>query len=212
MSQHSRNANFCGVLSAARIVPVLTIEDAARAVPLADAIAAGGLSVIEITLRNHAALDAIQAVARGCPGVTVGAGTVRSPEQAEAAIEAGARFLVSPGVTPRLVSAAEHWPVPFLPGVATASEAMALADLGYRALKFFPAESAGGAKALGALAAPLSELVFCPTGGVTPVNVSDYFAQPNVIAVGGSWLAPRAAVERHDWESVSEIVRTATAL
>ncbi len=142
----------------------------------------------------------------------VGAGTVRSPEQAASAINAGAKFIVSPGMTPRLVEAAQGWSVPFLPGAATASEAMALADIGYRVLKFFPAAQAGGAGALKALAAPLGDIRFCPTGGVDAGNAAAYLALPNVICVGGSWVAPRSIVDAGDWDAVTVLARDAATL
>jgi 2-dehydro-3-deoxyphosphogluconate aldolase/(4S)-4-hydroxy-2-oxoglutarate aldolase len=179
---------------------------------LARALAEGGLGVLEITLRTPVALAAIREIANGLPEVLVGAGTVRSPEQAQDALAAGARFLVSPGITPRLLSAAENWPVPFLPGAATASEAMALGDMGYCVVKFFPAEPAGGVAALKALAAPLQNLVFCPTGGIDLAKARVYLAQSNVVCVGGSWVAPANAVATRDWAAISALACEAAAL
>ena len=194
------------------VVPVLTIQNADLGVQVARALSRGGLDLIEVTLRTSAALEAIRRIRTEVPLARVGVGTVLAPEQAEDAIEAGARFVVSPGMTPRLVAAAEDWSVPFLPGAATASEAMALADLGYRCLKFFPAEAAGGVAALKALAAPLAGVSFCPTGGIDAGNAGDYLALANVVAVGGSWVAPAAAVAAGDWEKITALARAAAGL
>lgn len=193
-------------------IPVVVIEDAAAAPGLARALLAGGVAAIEITLRSAAAIDAISAVAAEVPDMAVGAGTVLSPEDAEACAAAGATFLVSPGATPRLLDAAEATGLPFLPGVATASEAMALRERGYRRLKFFPADAAGGAKALKGLAGPLPDLEFCPTGGVGAANAADYLALPNVFAVGGSWLAPADAIRAGEWPAIETLARAAAAL
>ncbi len=194
------------------VVPVLTVARVGDALPLARALADGGLTTLEITLRTPAAISAIRAINEAMPEVAVGAGTVRSPEQAQAVIDAGARFIVSPGMTPRLVEAAQRWPVPFLPGAATASEAMALADMGYGILKFFPAEQAGGIAALKALAAPLSDIRFCPTGGVGPDNARSYLALANVVCVGGSWVAPTPAIDAQEWDRITALARAASQL
>jgi 2-dehydro-3-deoxyphosphogluconate aldolase / (4S)-4-hydroxy-2-oxoglutarate aldolase len=194
------------------VVPVLTIETIDTAVPLARALVAGGLNVLEITLRTGVALAAIREMVRNVPGALIGAGTVLTPEQGAAAMAHGARFLVSPGMTPRLIEAASAWPVPFLPGVATASEAMALADMGYHLLKFFPAEPAGGVAALKALGAPLSDLQFCPTGGIDAAKAPTYLALPNVAAVGGSWVAPQKAIAAGDWSAITALAREAAHL
>lgn len=194
------------------VVPVLTIARREDAVPLARALADGGLTTLEITLRTPAALSAISMISEALTGVTVGAGTVRSPEQAEAAMGAGARFIVAPGMTPRLIEAAQAWAVPFLPGAATASEAMALADIGYSVLKFFPAAQSGGVGALKALGAPLPDIRFCPTGGVDGANARDYLALANVITVGGSWVAPAALIESGDWAAITALARDAAQL
>ena len=210
--QASENAKLRTLLAGIPVIPVLTVRDAGVTVELAQALVGAGLRALEITLRTAEALAAVRRIAVTVPDVIVGVGTVRSPEQAQAAIGAGAQFLVAPGVTPRLVEAAERWPVPFLPGVATASEAMALADFGYRHLKFFPAEQIGGAPALAALAAPLPDIAFCPTGGIDAARAPDYLALPNVFAVGGSWVAPARAVEQRDWAAVAGLARAAAAL
>lgn len=209
--QAKLNPAFAAALKRARIVPVLTVETPAQAVPLARALAAGGLATLEVTLRTPAALEALAAMAREVTGVTLGAGTVRDPGQGDAAIAAGAKFLVSPGMTPRLLEAAQGWRVPFLPGVATASEAMALADLGYRVLKFFPAEPSGGLAKLKALAQPLADIRFCPTGGISAGNVAAYLAAPNVVAVGGSWMAPANLMAAGDWAGITKLAQDAMA-
>jgi 2-dehydro-3-deoxyphosphogluconate aldolase/(4S)-4-hydroxy-2-oxoglutarate aldolase len=210
--QHLLNPRLAEELRRVPVVPVLTIDDAKLAVPLAQALMAGGLRILEVTLRTEAALEGIRRIVQEVPGVVVGAGTVRTPDQGHSAISAGARFLVSPGMTPRLVQSADGWSVPFLPGAATPSEAMALADLGYRALKFFPAEPLGGVATLKALAAPLPDVVFCPTGGIGPETARDYLALPNVVAVGGSWVAPAAAIAKEDWDTITRLAREAAAL
>ena len=206
------NQGLAATLREAVVVPVLTIETVAQAVPLARALVDGGLAVLEITLRTPTALEAIREIVRAVPGAIVGAGTVLTPDQGAAAMAHGARFLVSPGMTPRLIEAASAWPVPFLPGVATASEAMALADMGYAVLKFFPAEPAGGTAALKAIGAPLSDIVFCPTGGIDAAKAPAYLALANVAAVGGSWVAPAKAVSTGDWAAITDLARAASRL
>ena len=210
--QAKLNHDLGGVLRRVGVVPVLTIDKLEHAVPLARALVAGGLNVLEITLRTGAAIEAIREMVRNVPGAIIGAGTVLSPEQAAAAMSQGARFLVSPGMTPRLIDAANAWPIAFLPGVATASEAMSLADMGYRVLKFFPAEPAGGTAALKAIGAPLSDLMFCPTGGISSANAATYLALPNVAAVGGSWVAPAKAVAAGDWSAITVLAKEAAEL
>lgn len=200
------------ILTAAPVVPVLTIEDAATAVPLARALVAGGLAALEVTLRTEAGLDSIRAIAAEVEGADIGAGTVLNPAQLDAAVKAGAKFLVSPGATPALVAAAAGCLVPFLPGVATAGEAMSLADQGFSYLKFFPAEPAGGISYLKALAAPLPDIRFCPTGGVGSKNAAAYLALANVVCVGGSWVAPGDALAAGAWDKVTALAREAAAL
>jgi 2-dehydro-3-deoxyphosphogluconate aldolase/(4S)-4-hydroxy-2-oxoglutarate aldolase len=206
------NAVLARVLEAARIVPVLAVESAATGIEIARALHRGGLNLIEITLRTPAAIEVIRSIHDEAPEVHIGAGTVLDPDQAEKAIAAGARFVVSPGMTPRLLEAAERWPVPYLPGVATASEAMALFDLGYRVMKFFPAEPAGGVAYLKALAAPLPQVRFCPTGGIDAHNARSYLELANVVAVGGSWLAPAKAVSSQDWLAITALAQQAAGL
>lgn len=210
--QQRLNQGLAAVLRKVGVVPVLTIDKLEQAVPLARALVAGGLNVLEITLRTDTALASIREMVRALPDAVIGAGTVLTPEQAASAMSSGARFLVSPGMTPRLVDAAAAWPVPFLPGVATASEAMALSDMGYRMLKFFPAEPAGGVAALKALGAPLANLAFCPTGGIDAAKAAAYLALPNVAAVGGSWVAPARAVAAGDWGTITALAKAAAGL
>ncbi|MDX3075589.1 bifunctional 4-hydroxy-2-oxoglutarate aldolase/2-dehydro-3-deoxy-phosphogluconate aldolase [Streptomyces sp. NPDC088354] len=200
------------LLDRAPVIPVVVLEDAADAVPLAKALVEGGLPVVEITLRTPAALDGISAVAREVPEAFVGAGTVVRQEQAAAAVGAGARFLVSPGWTPRLLEAARATGVPYLPGASTASEVVALAELGVSELKFFPAEAAGGTAYLRALASPLPDVRFCPTGGIDQARAPEYLALPNVACVGGSWMVPRDALRSRDWPRVRALARTAAGL
>jgi 2-dehydro-3-deoxyphosphogluconate aldolase/(4S)-4-hydroxy-2-oxoglutarate aldolase len=186
------------------------IDEVETAVPLVRALVTGGLSAVEITLRTRVALQAIERVVGEVEGVIVGAGTVLDEEQWQGAVCAGSRFIVSPGSTESLLDLAEDSPIPFLPAAATASEAMLLRDRGYRIMKFFPAEPAGGIAYLQALEAPLSELMFCPTGGINAHNFKSYLALPNVICVGGSWLAPKPLVQASDWGAISALARQAS--
>ncbi|MET9222435.1 bifunctional 4-hydroxy-2-oxoglutarate aldolase/2-dehydro-3-deoxy-phosphogluconate aldolase [Streptomyces sp. NPDC088197] len=200
------------VLDLAPVIPVVVLEDAADAVPLARALVAGGLPAIEITLRTPAALDAIRAVADGVPGAVVGAGTVLTPELTDAAVGAGARFLVSPGWTDRLLDAMRGAGVPFLPGVSTASEALGLLERGVTDMKFFPAEAAGGVAYLRSLASPLPRARFCPTGGIDAARAPEYLALPNVGCVGGTWMVPGDAVRSRRWDLVESLAREAATL
>jgi len=193
------------LLRHAPVIPVLTVEGADDAVPLATALVAGGLPLLEVTLRTDGALKAITAMAKQVPGAIVGAGTIRTADQAKAAVDAGATFLVSPGATPQVIAAVQKLGVPFLPGCATASEAMRLAEEGFRFLKFFPAEAAGGVNYLKSLAAPLADLRFCPTGGIDAEKAKAYLALPNVVCVGGSWITPAAALKAGDWATVTRL-------
>ncbi|MFI7017023.1 bifunctional 4-hydroxy-2-oxoglutarate aldolase/2-dehydro-3-deoxy-phosphogluconate aldolase [Streptomyces sp. NPDC050164] len=198
------------VLDLAPVVPVV-VEDAVDAVPLARALVAGGLPAIEVTLRTPAAVEAIREIAGRVPEAVVGAGTVISPGQVADAMAAGARFLVSPGWTDVLLEAMRASDVPFLPGVSTTSEVVALLERGVREMKFFPAEAAGGTAYLKSLAGPLPQARFCPTGGIGPASVPDYLALPNVACVGGSWMLPREAVAARDWGRVEALAREAAA-
>jgi 2-dehydro-3-deoxyphosphogluconate aldolase/(4S)-4-hydroxy-2-oxoglutarate aldolase len=194
------------------VVPVLTIERAADAVPLARALAMGGLPVIEVTLRTEAAIDALRAIVAEVPEAVAGVGTVLEPHDVIRACDAGAAFLVSPGTPPKLADALADAPVPALPGCATVTEAMTLADRGFPVLKFFPAEPSGGVRWLKAVAAPLPHIRFCPTGGIDAANAAAYLALSNVIAVGGSWVAPRDAVAAHDFARITTLARSAAGL
>ncbi len=200
------------ILRRAGFVPVVTIERADHAVPLAKALAEGGLGVIEVTLRTAAAIDALKAILREVPEALAGVGTVLSPDDLACAQAAGARFAFSPGFTPDLLRAAATAPMPFIPGVATPAEAMQARALGFRVLKFFPAEQSGGIAALKALHGPLPDLLFNPTGGITEANLKDYLAQPNVVAVGASWVAPTADMAAGRWEAIRDRARRVRAL
>ncbi|MFD7972190.1 bifunctional 4-hydroxy-2-oxoglutarate aldolase/2-dehydro-3-deoxy-phosphogluconate aldolase [Streptomyces clavifer] len=200
------------VLDLAPVVPVVVLEDAADAVPLARALVAGGLPAIEVTLRTAAALDAIRAIAAEVPGAVVGAGTVISARNVTETVSAGARFLVSPGWTDTLLDAMEASGVPFLPGVSTTSEVVALLERGVTEMKFFPAEAAGGTAYLKALSSPLPQARFCPTGGISPASAPAYLALPNVGCVGGSWMVPGDAIASKDWARVERLAREASAL
>jgi 2-dehydro-3-deoxyphosphogluconate aldolase/(4S)-4-hydroxy-2-oxoglutarate aldolase len=199
-------------LLATPVVPVVTIERAADAVPLARALLAGGLNVVEITLRTPAALEAVRAIASELPDVVVGVGTVTTAADVKHAVDAGADFLVSPGTPAELARALGDAPVPALPGCATVGEAMVLAAMGFQAVKFFPAEPSGGTRWLKAVAEPLPDVRFCPTGGINADNAVAYLALPNVIAVGGSWVAPRSAVAEGDFSGITARARIAAAL
>jgi len=200
------------ILRAAPVVPVVIIDDAADAVKLARALVAGGLPAIEVTLRTAAGIEAIRAIAQEVEGAIPGVGTVLEPAHYHAAAKAGARFAVSPGATPCLLDAAAECGIPPLPGIATVSEAMALIERGYRFAKFFPAEASGGAAFLSAIASPLPQLQFCPTGGITPEIAPRYLKLSNVICVGGSWMVSRAAIKAGDWAGITEAARAATRL
>ncbi|QIQ05037.1 bifunctional 4-hydroxy-2-oxoglutarate aldolase/2-dehydro-3-deoxy-phosphogluconate aldolase [Streptomyces liangshanensis] len=200
------------LLDLAPVIPVVVLHDAADAVPLARALVAGGLPAIEVTLRTPAALDAIRAIAEEVPDAVVGAGTVITPAGVADSVAAGARFLVSPGWTPRLLDAARESGVPFLPGVSTASEVVALLERGVTEMKFFPAEAAGGTAYLKSLSSPLPQARFCPTGGITAESAREYLALPNVGCVGGTWMIPADALAARDWGRVEGLARGAGGL
>ncbi|MBT8153191.1 bifunctional 4-hydroxy-2-oxoglutarate aldolase/2-dehydro-3-deoxy-phosphogluconate aldolase [Epibacterium ulvae] len=195
--------------SLAPIVPVLVVDDVANAKPLAQALIKGGLPALEVTLRTPVALDVIREMSQVEGGV-VGVGSLVTPADVEAAVEAGATFGVSPGATPKLLDAAEAIGLPMLPGVASASEAMALLERGYDMLKFFPAEDAGGAPALKSIGGPLAQISFCPTGGVNPKNAMSYLSLPNVVCAGGSWVAPKDLVAAGDWAAIEALASEAS--
>ncbi|NND50484.1 MAG: bifunctional 4-hydroxy-2-oxoglutarate aldolase/2-dehydro-3-deoxy-phosphogluconate aldolase [Rhizobiales bacterium] len=200
------------VMEAGPVIPVVVIDELANAVPLARALLAGGITVIEVTLRTPVALDAIRAIAAEVEGIIPGAGTVLDAGQLDASREAGAQFAVSPGATPALLDAAEDHPLPLLPGAATASESMALIERGFHHQKFFPAGASGGAGYLASLISPLPMTRFCPTGGVTPANAGDYLVLKNVACVGGSWIAPPNAIASGDWEAIEALAQEAARL
>ncbi|MFJ8794332.1 bifunctional 4-hydroxy-2-oxoglutarate aldolase/2-dehydro-3-deoxy-phosphogluconate aldolase [Streptomyces sp. NPDC102462] len=199
-------------LDLAPVMPVVVLADAADAVPLARALVAGGLPAIEVTLRTPAAPAAIRAISAEVPDAVVGAGTVLGREQVAQACAAGARFLVSPGWTDALLAAMAGAGVPFLPGVSTTSEVVALLERGVREMKFFPAQAAGGTAYLKSLAGPLPQARFCPTGGIGPANAAEYLSLPNVGCVGGTWMVPPDAVASHDWARIETLAREAASL
>ncbi|TPQ18949.1 bifunctional 4-hydroxy-2-oxoglutarate aldolase/2-dehydro-3-deoxy-phosphogluconate aldolase [Streptomyces sporangiiformans] len=200
------------LLDLAPVIPVVVVEDVADAVPLARALVAGGLPAIEVTLRTPAALEAIRAITDEVPEALVGAGTVISPRNVTDVLEAGARFLVSPGWTDVLLDAMKASGLPFLPGVSTTSEVVALLEREVREMKFFPAGAAGGTAYLKSLAGPLPQARFCPTGGIGPANAPEYLALPNVGCVGGTWMLPEDAVAAKDWTRVETLAREAAGL
>ncbi len=212
MAHYSRDGETASIMALAPVIPVLTVSSVEDGLAQAKALVAGGLTAIEVTLRTPSALAAIKAIAREVPDAVVGAGSIVSADQIDDAVAAGARFLVSPGASPELARAAAASPVPFLPGCATASEAMALRDLGFRALKLFPAEAVGGAKLIASLAAPLPDLRFCPTGGIDLGKAPDYLKLPNVACVGGSWMLPKDALARGDYALVEKLAKEAARL
>ena len=200
------------VMRDAPVIPVIVLHDVRYAVPLARALVAGGIRMLEVTLRTPEALDCMRAIAVEVSEAVVGAGTVRSPADAEAAARAGARFAVSPGFTPALGRACRDQGLPLLPGTATGSEIMAAQEEGFSALKFFPAVQAGGAAMLKAWQGPFGDVVFCPAGGIGPGNAADFLALPNVACVGGSWLVPGDALAQGDWARITQLAREAVAL
>ena len=211
MSPEDASQAALEICKTAPVIPVLVMEDAGQARTLAEALVAGGLPALEVTLRTPAALDAIQAMA-DVPGGIVGAGTLLTPEDVADAKAAGARFGVSPGATDRLLDACEAADLPLLPGAATATEAMRLLERGYSTQKFFPAEASGGAPALKAIAGPLPQISFCPTGGIDLTRAPDYLKLPNCICVGGSWVAPKDMMAAGDWAGIEFLAREAADL
>lgn len=210
MTPQAASAHLRMLCARAPVIPVLVIEDAATAPQLAAALVAGGLPVLEVTLRTPAALEAMRRMA-DVPGAIVGAGTVLTAADAQAAAAAGATFAVAPGATERLLEGCAEAGLPLLPGAATASEAMALLERGHDMLKFFPAKPAGGTALLAALAGPLPQLSFCPTGGIGPQDLAAWLALPNVPCVGGTWVAPPAMIAARDWAGITELARAAAA-
>lgn len=194
------------------VIPVIVINKIEQAAPLARALVAGGLKVLEVTLRTEHGLEAIRTMVNEVPGAIVGAGTVLTPQQVTAVVDAGAEFLVTPGSTPKLVEAALKAPIQLLPGVATVSEAMALLEYGIEQMKFFPAEAAGGSKMLKAIYGPLPGITFCPTGGISADSASEYLGLPNVACVGGTWMVPPKLIEAEDWHAIEQLALAAAAL
>ena len=200
------------VMTDAPVIPVIVVDKAADAVPLARALVAGGIRMLEVTLRTPAALGAIEAIATQVPQAVAGAGTVRSAADAQAAARAGARFVVSPGYTSAVGRACRELGLPLLPGVATGSEIMAAQEDGHTELKFFPAMQAGGLAMLKAWSGPFFDVKFCPTGGISAGNAGEFLALSNVVCVGGSWLTPADAVAAGDWERITQLAREAAGL
>ncbi|WP_192022663.1 bifunctional 4-hydroxy-2-oxoglutarate aldolase/2-dehydro-3-deoxy-phosphogluconate aldolase [Shewanella sp. WPAGA9] len=191
------------------IVPVMVINKIEHAVPLAKALVAGGISVLEITLRTECALEAIKLIAKEVPEAIVGAGTILNEQHLQQAIDAGSQFIITPGATEGLLKAAMKGNVPLIPGVASISEVMVGMELGYTHFKFFPAEASGGVGALKAFSGPLANIRFCPTGGITPTSYKNYLALPNVDCIGGSWIAPTDAMEQGDWDRITQLCKDA---
>lgn len=198
-------------LSLAPVIPVIILDDVDAAQSMAEALVAGGLPVLEVTLRTPNALKVMAEMAK-VDGAIVGSGTVRNAEHMRQSVDAGCQFMVSPGASPKLLDAAEDISIPLLPGIATATEAMSAAERGYSYLKFFPAEAMGGAPVLRSLASPLPDLIFCPTGGINPEKAKVYLSLPNVICVGGSWVTPGDAVAAGDFDKIEKLARDAAAL
>jgi 2-dehydro-3-deoxyphosphogluconate aldolase/(4S)-4-hydroxy-2-oxoglutarate aldolase len=199
------------ILSLAPVVPVIILDDVALARPLAEALVAGGLPILEVTLRTPNALKVIEEMGK-VTGAIVGSGTVRTAQHMKQSVDAGCRFMVSPGISPRILDAADDVGIPLLPGIGTPSEAMTAAERGYSFLKFFPAEALGGAPVLKAFASPLPDITFCPTGGIDPAKAKVYLGLPNVICVGGSWIMPADAVAANDFGRIEALAREASTL
>lgn len=195
------------VMTSTPVVPVIVVENVEQAINLGKALVAGGVPVLEVTLRTEAALDAIAALREQVPEAIVGAGTVCTREQYIKAVEAGSQFIISPGMTPDLLAVGKEYDVPYLPAVATISDILLGMEYGYDHFKFFPAEVNGGVKALKAFAGPLADINFCPTGGVSPANYKDYLALPNVLCVGGSWIVPKDLIEAGKWDEITALAK-----
>ncbi len=199
------------VLQISPIVPVVVIEDIKDAVPLAQSLIEGGIPIIEVTLRSSCALEAIELIAKNVPKMRVGAGTILNPTQLEQAQNRGAEFLISPGLTIKLLEYAKKKDMPLIPGVSSSSEVMQALELGYNALKFFPAEYCGGVKLLNAFNGPFKEVKFCPTGGISADNMRSYLNLENVLCVGGSWLTPKNLIQNKEWDKITEICKRSLA-
>lgn len=199
------------VLRAGPVVPVIVINEIAQAVPLAKALVAGGIKVLEVTLRSEVAVDAIRRISEELPEAMIGAGTVITPEDLQAVTEAGAVFAISPGMTPSLLAAANQGPISLIPGISTASELMSGMAMGYNEFKFFPAEAAGGVQMLKSLGGPFPQITFCPTGGISLKNYKEYLGLANVACVGGSWIVPTDAIQQGDWQRITTLAQEAVA-
>ena len=208
MNTLTQTQDLIDICSQVKLMPVLVVEDIDSAIPLAQALIRGGLSVLEVTLRTSCALDAIAEMAK-LEGAVVGAGTILTANDMESVKQAGAVFGVTPGTTPLLLDTAKACGLPLIPGVATASEVMKVSEQGYKFLKFFPAESSGGVNALSSFSGPLPDIQFCPTGGITSDNASAYLNLKNVICVGGSWVAPKQLVNSKQWDKIEELAKNA---
>ncbi|GAA9580146.1 bifunctional 4-hydroxy-2-oxoglutarate aldolase/2-dehydro-3-deoxy-phosphogluconate aldolase [Helicobacter pylori] len=200
------------ILQISPIVPVVVIEDIKDAVPLAQSLIEGGIHIIEVTLRSSCALEAIELIAKNVPKMRVGVGTILNPTQLEQAQNRGAEFLISPGLTIKLLEYAKKKDMPLIPGVSSSSEVMQALELGYNALKFFPAEYCGGVKLLNAFNGPFKEVKFCPTGGISADNMRSYLNLENVLCVGGSWLTPKNLIQNKEWDKITEICKRSLAL
>ncbi len=200
------------VLQISPIIPVVVIEDIKDAVPLAQSLVEGGIHIIEVTLRSSCALEAIELIAKNVPKMRVGAGTILNPTQLEQAQNRGAEFLISPGLTIKLLEYAKKKDMPLIPGVSSSSEVMQALELGYNALKFFPAEYCGGVKLLNAFNGPFKGVKFCPTGGISADNMRSYLNLENVLCVGGSWLTPKNLIQNKEWDKITEICKQSLAL
>jgi 2-dehydro-3-deoxyphosphogluconate aldolase/(4S)-4-hydroxy-2-oxoglutarate aldolase len=203
--------SIADILALSRVLPIVTLSESRHAVPLARALVRGGVGVAEVTLRTPAACDAIRAIAAEVPEIVIGAGTVLNGKDLDAAAKAGATFAISPGIVPDLLGAAREGPIPFLPGVATASEIMLAVQAGFSHLKFFPAKVFAGPDALTAFAGPFPSVRFCPTGGINLESAPRYLALPNVVCVGGSWLTPASVIAREDWAAIERLARDAVS-
>ena len=199
------------VMNAGPVIPVIVIDDVEKAVPMARALLSSGIKVLEITLRSDAAVEAIGRISEDVPEAIVGAGTVTSPEDLKAVTEAGSLFAISPGLTPRLLDAANRGSIPLIPGISTASELMLGMEEGYTEFKFFPAGAAGGLKMLKSIGGPFPQVTFCPTGGVSLNNMNEYLSMKNVACVGGSWLVPAEAIDSGDWDRITSLAKEALA-
>ena len=197
------------IFAAGPVVPVLVINDVEKAVPLAKALMAGGIKVLEVTLRTPVAIDVISTIAKEVPDALIGAGTVTNAQQLKAVTDAGAKFAISPGMTADLLKAGMDGEIPLIPGISSTSDLMKGKDAGYTHMKFFPAEASGGVKAIKSISGPFPDVTFCPTGGIGPGNYKEYLALPNVKCVGGSWVAPDDAINEGDWDRITQLAKDA---